>query len=78
MDLEFKMEPSQKEPKIIIVADHLSAEVHQRMGILSEISDHGGSPDESPMIAGFQGEVLELLEWKNICRIYASGEKSLR
>ena len=75
MDLEFKMEPSQKEPKIIIVADHLSAEVHQLMGILSEISDHGGSPDESPMIAGFQGEVLELLEWKNICRIYASAGK---
>ena len=27
------------------------------------------------MIAGFQGEVLELLEWKNICRIYASAGK---
>ena len=48
MDLELRIEPSQKEPKIIIVADHLSAEVHQLMGILSEISGHGGSPGESP------------------------------
>lgn len=48
MDLELKIEPSQKEPKIIIVADHLSAEVHQLMRILSEISDHGGLLVKAP------------------------------
>ncbi|MGM9567310.1 MAG: LytTR family DNA-binding domain-containing protein, partial [Clostridia bacterium] len=75
MDLELKIEPSQKEPKVIIVADQLSDEVRQMMKILSDLSEHGVPLGESPMIAGFHGDVLEILEWQNICRIYASGGK---
>ena len=77
MELEVKIEPSQKDPKIVIVTDRVTDEVRRLIDLLTEISEHGGSPGESPMIAGFHGEVLELLEWQNINRIYASAGKVL-
>ena len=77
MELEVKIEPSQKDPKIVIVADRVSDEVRRLIDLLTEISEHGGFPGESPMIAGFRGEVLELLEWQNIHRIYALAGKVL-
>ncbi len=69
MQIEIRIDENCKEPKIIIVADAMSSEVNAIVKKLSE--------EELPMIAGFKGEAVELLEPDTIYRIFSSDGKVL-
>ena len=80
MQIEVKIDDTCKEPKMIIVTDRMTDEIHQLLKQLSE-----NSPQ---MIAGFRGDVVTILAQDEIIRIYAetgrvlavtdSGEYSIR
>lgn len=67
MDIEIKIEPSYKIPKVIILTDKVTEEINALVAKLSE---------ETPqMIAGFRDNVLQILEPDEIIRVYSSGGK---
>lgn len=63
MQIEIKLDSSCTEPRIIVVTDRLTEEIHVVLRKLSE---------ESPqLIAGFREDNVEILEQLEIIRIYA-------
>lgn len=66
MKIEIQLEPECTEPKIIVVTDKVTDEINEFLKCLSA--------EQSPMLAGFQGE-LTALEPSQLYRVYASGGK---
>lgn len=67
MQVEIKIDNTCKEPKIIVVTDQMTDEIHTLIKRLSE---------ESPRIlSGFRNDTLEVLDQSDIFRIYASAGK---
>lgn len=67
MKIEIQLEPECAEPKIIMVTDKVTDEINEFLKRLSA--------EQSPMLAGFQGEQVTALEPSQLYRVYASGGK---
>ena len=67
MKIEVKIDPSCEEPKILLITNKMTDEVS---GVLKKLS--GEAP---PVIAGFRGDTLEILEQPDIFRVFASAGK---
>lgn len=67
MKIEIQLEPECTEPKIIVVTDKVTDEINELIKRLSA--------EQSPMLAGFQGEQVTALEPSQLYRVYASGGK---
>ena len=67
MQVEIKIDPSCKEPKIIIVAETISEEVESLVKRLSA--------DFPRVISGIRNERLKLLDEEELIRIYAGSGK---
>lgn len=67
MKIETQLEPGCTEPKIIVVTDKVTDELNELIKRLSA--------EQSPMLAGFQGERVTVLEPSQLYRVYASGGK---
>ena len=67
MKIEIQLEPECTEPKIIVVTDKVTDEINALIKRLSA--------EQSPMLAGFQGEQVTALEPSRLYRVYASGGK---
>lgn len=69
MDIEVKLDPQYTVPKVIVLTDRLTEEINTLVVRLSE---------EAPqLIAGFQGDVLRLIEPQELLRVYSSDKKVL-
>lgn len=67
MDVEIKIDPEYRLPKVIVLTDKVTDEVN---AIVSKLSE------ESPrMIAGFRDNILKVIEPDEIKRVYSSGGK---
>lgn len=67
MQIEIKIDSSQKEPKVIVLTDSMTEEVESIVRKLSE---------EAPkMLAGFKGDALEILEPESVIRVYSAAGK---
>lgn len=67
MDIEVKLDPQYKAPKVIVLTDRLTEEINALVSRLSE---------EAPrLIAGFRGDTLQLLEPQELLRVYSSDKK---
>lgn len=67
MNVEIKIDPSYKVPKVIVITDKVTEEINALVSRLSE---------ETPrLIAGFRDNILRILEQDEIIRVYASGGK---
>jgi len=63
MQIEIKIDQSCTEPKVIVLTDRMTDEINAIVRKLSE---------EAPeMLAGFRDEFLELIEPRDIIRVYA-------
>ncbi len=69
MRIEIQMDENCKETKIIIVTGKVTDEVN---AIMKRLSD-----EQAQMIAGFKGDMAEVLEPSDIYRIYAESGKVL-
>lgn len=67
MQIEIKMDENCKEPKIIVVTDKMTDEINF---ILKRLSD-----EHPRMIAGFNEDIVEVLEPSGIYRIFAASGK---
>jgi len=67
MQLEIKKDANCTEPRIIIITDKMTDEIYE---IVRKCSD-----EQPQMIAGFRGDVVEVLEPSNIYRIFAEAGK---
>lgn len=67
MQVEFKIDPSCKQPKVVIYAEKISPEVETLLRRLSE--------DMTQMIAGFREDHVVLLDQNSIIRIYSASSK---
>lgn len=67
MKIEVKIESAYQEPKVIILTDRMTDEVNE---IVRKLSD--AVPQ---MIAGFQDEILKVLDQEEIFRIYTRNGK---
>ena len=66
MEIEVKLDPQYKIPKVIVLTDKLTEEVNELVKRISE---------EAPnLIAGFCEDTLQLLEPQEIIRIYTNGK----
>lgn len=65
MQIEIQIDSSCREPKIIIVADCLTEEVHH---IIKRL-------EEPTVLSGFKENTLKILEQQSILRIYATSGK---
>lgn len=64
MDIEIKIDPSYKIPKVIVLTEKVTEEINALVTRLSE---------EAPqLIAGFKDNVLRILEQGEIIRVYSS------
>lgn len=68
MKIEIKINSSCKEPKIMIETDKMTKEVNLILQKLSEEEPH--------VVAGFRGDLLEIIEQTEIIRIYAAAGKN--
>ena len=67
MDIEIKIDPEYKLPKVIVLTDKVTDEVN---AIISRLSE------EAPkVITGFRDDMLRIVEPDEIKRIYSSGGK---
>lgn len=66
MQIEIKIDPSCREPKIIVMTDKMTDEVNAALKRLSEAPQ---------MLSGFRDGILEVIEQQDIFRIYASARK---
>lgn len=69
MQIEIKIDNSCKETKVIVVAAKITDEINTLVKKLAE--------DTAQLLAGFQGEILKILDQYDISRIYASNGKVL-
>lgn len=67
MDIEIKIDPACKVPKLIIVTDKISDEVNEMMKRLSE--------DMPKVITGFRDGIARIIDPTDIFRFYASNGK---
>lgn len=67
MQIEIKIDPSSKIPKIVIMTDTISEEVNTIVRKLSE--------DVPKVLTGFQEDVAEIIEPTEIFRFYANSGK---
>lgn len=67
MDIEIKIDISQKETKVIIISDEMNEEIHE---LVERIS---ANPQQ--MIIGFQQEKATILNQEDIFRIYSEQGK---
>lgn len=67
MDIEIKIDPACKVPKLIIVTDKITDEVNELMKKLSE--------DMPKVITGFQDGIAKIIDPTEIFRFYASNGK---
>ena len=67
MQIEIKIDPECREPKVIIMTDNVSEEVNEILRKLSE--------DAPRVITGFKEDTAEIIEPQDIFRFYASGGK---
>ena len=67
MQVEVKVDENCKATRIIIVTDKMTEEINE---IIKRLSD-----EQPKMIAGFNEDVVEVLEPENIYRIYAEAGK---
>lgn len=67
MQIEIKIDPACKTPKIVIETDTISEEVNEIIKKLSE--------DTPKVITGFQDGVAEIIEPADVFRFYANGGK---
>ncbi|MDE7367860.1 MAG: LytTR family transcriptional regulator [Lachnospiraceae bacterium] len=67
MKIEIQLDPNQQETKVIIVTEQMTDEVKELMDRLSN--------EQPRVIAGFQGEQVEILEPEDIYRIYGASQK---
>ena len=67
MEVEIKINPEYKIPKVIVMTDKITEEINALVARLSE---------EAPqLISGFRDNVLKILEHEEIIRIYSSDGK---
>ena len=67
MELEIKINPEYKIPKVIVLTDKVTEEINALVARLSE---------EAPqLISGFRDNVLKILEQEEIIRVYSSDGK---
>ena len=67
MQIEIKIDSSCTEPRIIVLTDRMTDEINEIVRKLSE---------EAPeMLAGFREDFLELIEPRDIIRVYAEAGK---
>lgn len=69
MKIEVKIENTYKEPKVIILTDHMTDEVNEIIRRLSE--------NFPQMIAGFQDELLKVLDQEEIFHLFTENGKVL-
>ena len=67
VQVEIKIDEHCKEPKITVVTDKITDEIRS---FIKRLSD-----EQPPMIAGFRGNAVELLEPPNIYRVFAASGK---
>ena len=67
MKVEIKIDPSVEEPKIIVVTNQITDDIHQLVQKLSV--------DNSPIITGYIDETLHILPQESIINIYALNGK---
>ena len=67
MKIEVKIDASCEEPKILLITNKMTDEVS---GVLKKLSS-----EAPPVIAGFRGDTLEILEQPDIFRVFASAGK---
>ncbi len=67
MQIEIKIDQSCTEPKVIVLTDRMTDEINAIVRKLSE-----EAPD---MLAGFRDEFFELIEPRDIIRVYAESGK---
>lgn len=67
IQIEIKLDPSCREPKLILVTDRMTDEVNQLLSRVSEASPH--------MLTGMRDSRLEILEQEQIIRIFALSGK---
>lgn len=69
MQIEIRIDPACREPKIIVVTDRVDEQVN---GLIKRLSE-----EKPRVLAGFREEGVRLLEQEEIFRIYASDGKVL-
>ena len=67
MQVEVKFDKSAAEPRVIILTDQMTDEVHSIVRMLSET--------EPKLIAGFREDTVTVLDEKDILKIYAANGK---
>ncbi len=67
LQIEIKIDESCKEPKIIVVADKMTDDIH---AIIQKLSD-----EQPAAITGFRDDMANILEPDDIYRVYASNGK---
>ncbi len=67
MDIEIRIDPEYKLPKVIVLTYKVTDEVNAIVASLSEKAPQ--------MVAGFRDNILRVIEPDEIKRIYASGKK---
>ena len=67
MQVEVKLDMTATEPKVIILTNRMTEEVHSIIQMLSET--------EPKLIAGFREETVTVLDEKDILKIYAANGK---
>lgn len=67
VQVEVKLDKSAAEPKVIILTDRMTDEVHSIVQMLSE--------SEPKLIAGFREDTVTVLDEKDILKIYAANGK---
>ena len=68
MQIEIKLDEACKETKIIVLTDKITEEVNELIHRLSETAT-------TELLSGFRDDTLELLEQKDIIRIYTENGK---
>ena len=67
MQVEVKLDKSAAEPKVIILTNQMTEEIHSIVRMLSE--------SEPKLIAGFREDTVTVLDEKDIMKIYAANGK---
>lgn len=67
MQIEIKIDGLCKEPKIIVLTDKMTDEIH---AIVKKLSD-----DTPQILCGFRDDTLEILDQADIIRVYAAAGK---
>ena len=67
MDIEIKLDPGQKEPRLVIIASAVTREVEDLMKRLGS--------ERPSFLAGFRGDAVEMLDPQAILRVYAANQR---